>query len=386
MLKKFVTDDQIQNVIDGLNKIYDQMKIKNKFSALEIKNFMESYFEKSGYREKNKSSKNNNILVIHDSGIGDFITISAFLRELRRIYPKSHIDLLVNKKAVPLAETCPYIDNLIVIDLYLGKFDEFFEFYQYVMDVVRDLLHRKIDIAFNLGQHPGSNLLAYMSGAKERINNGAHSDHNEFINLGKIPFDYFSELMTTEIDTTDLKNPHYSELYICILKNYAKTRINNRELEIWFSPNDRFLAEINLQRFDNKKIYAISLGGGFKNKHWKAENFAKLINMILKNESATFAIFGGPSEIADAEIIKSIVDEQFIIDFTGKFNYRQSMALLNLCDCYIGNDTGLMHAATALKIPVLTPNCFANDIEMTPASSLQRYHPYKVPSVVVRPK
>ena len=170
------------------------------------------------------------------------------------------------------------------------------------------------------------------------------------------------------------------------MKNYAKTRINNRELEIWFSPNDKFLAEINLQRFDDKKIYAISLGGGFKNKHWKAENFAKLINMILKNESATFAIFGGPSEIADAEIIKSIVDEQFIIDFTGKFNYRQSMALLNLCDCYIGNDTGLMHAATALKIPVLTPNCFANDIEMTPASSLQRYHPYKVPSVVVRPK
>ena len=48
-----------------------------------------------------------------------------------------------------------------------------------------------------------------------------------------------------------------------------------------------------------------------------------------------------------------------------------------------------MHAATAFNIPVLTPFCFPSDLNLgrlMPISSLNRYYPYGVPSVVVQPE
>ena len=74
------------------------------------------------------------------------------------------------------------------------------------------------------------------------------------------------------------------------------------------------------------------------------------------------------------------------MDLTNKANYRQSAAVLNLCDAYIGNDTVTMHLAAAVKIPVLEVNCFPSDLEIKIGDTLAVYYLYGVPNVIVRPK
>ena len=404
MRQQFVDKENIQHLIDGLNKLYEHMVNTNTVDADDIKNFMEPYFEEAGYREKSikskiKSNKHKikndikndvkNILIIHDSGIGDFIITSATIREIRRIFPKSHITLLISQFLFAMAEGCPYVDKIVIYNCYLQKYKDFFDFYKNSIDIVQHLLRRKFDISFSFGQHPGAFLFSYMTGSKEIIDmHGSIGRFEEDFQSGIIPADFFESLLTFKTNIEGLKNPHDNERYLQILQNYSKVHIQNKKLEIWFNPMDNFLAEVNLRAVDNKKLYAISMGSNMQLtvKRWSPEKYAQLINMILAEEDAMFVILGGANETKDGEIVESLVEKNHIINLTNKINFRQSAAVLNLCDCYIGNDTGMIHAAATLKIPVLSPNCFPVDMEMTPASFPQRYYPYNVPSVIVQPK
>ena len=190
------------------------------------------------------------------------------------------------------------------------------------------------------------------------------------------------------ISTTDYSKTHDNEHFLDIVSNYTKCKIHNKKLEVWLSPADKFKAELHLQRASNKKLYAIVMGSNnsLKCKRWAPENYAKLINLILKEEEAVFVILGGEEEVKSAEIITSLVDERYLINLAKQLNYRESAAVLSFCDCYIGNDTGLMHAAAALNIPVLSPNSFPADMQLTSDSFLVRFYPYDVPSVIMQPE
>ena len=391
MRVNFVSQNDIQLVIKGFDKLYEHIIKTGQLDAENIKNFMEPYFKEAGYREivkKKDKNFNKNILIIHDAGIGDFIIISAVIREIRRIYQKAHITLIVTKLSLSLAETCPYIDEVIAINKSFNKLKDIFIFYKNeLLDVTKQLLKRRFDIAFSFTQYPSSQLIAYASGAKERIEELWISDVDKAFKLGYIPMSFFGTLATYRNDFKKLKNPHFNECCINILQNYSKVNIKNKKLEVWLSPIDNFVAETLLQSFNGRKIYAISMGSnkGLHRKRWNPENYAKLINMILEQENSIFVILGGISEIEEGNIVASLVNPDNLVNLTDKLTLRQSIAVLNLCDYYIGNDTGMMHAAAALNIAVLSPNCFPMDLQMFPTSFPQKYYPYGVPSVIVRP-
>ena len=140
-----------------------------------------------------------------------------------------------------------------------------------------------------------------------------------------------------------------------------------------------------------QNIYALGMGGREKRKHYPPEKYAKLVEKILNEDAeTTFVIFGGgKDDEISAQIFKQNLDERIftehVIDLTNKTNYRQSAAILTLCNMYIGNDTGIMHVAAAAKCPVLCPNCFAADIPINRADYVRFFSPYHVPSVTVQP-
>src|SRR5438270_6627548 len=57
------------------------------------------------------------ILIIRNGdGIGDFVLMSALLRELRAFFSECEIHLVISTLTRPLAERCPYLDRIIVFD------------------------------------------------------------------------------------------------------------------------------------------------------------------------------------------------------------------------------------------------------------------------------
>ena len=74
-----------------------------------------------------------------------------------------------------------------------------------------------------------------------------------------------------------------------------------------------------------------------------------------------------------------------VIDLTGKTDYRQSAAILSLCDMYVGSNTGTMHIAAAVRTPVLSLHCCAADLNIKFPDHIA-YRPYHVPTITVQPK
>ena len=92
-------------------------------------------------------------------------------------------------------------------------------------------------------------------------------------------------------------------------------------------------------------------------KTWPAENFIEVINFLTAKDgpmpNARVAVFAAPGEEAQAGIVLNAIPPERCIDGIAKGNPGEVAAALARCDFFIGNDSGLMHAAAASGVATL---------------------------------
>lgn len=108
---------------------------------------------------------------------------------------------------------------------------------------------------------------------------------------------------------------------------------------------------------DGAPVIGVGPSANWIGKTWPAENFIEVINWMTSDDGvmphARVAIFAAPGEEAQAKpVLESIPPERRIVGIA-KGTPGEVAAALAKCDFYIGNDSGLMHAATAAKVPTL---------------------------------
>lgn len=90
-------------------------------------------------------------------------------------------------------------------------------------------------------------------------------------------------------------------------------------------------------------------------KTWAADNFIAVLKWLTSHDGPMFdarvAVFAAPGEEAQARPVLESIPENRRIDMIAKGTPGEAAAVLSLCDFYIGNDSGLMHAAAATGIP-----------------------------------
>jgi heptosyltransferase III len=106
-----------------------------------------------------------------------------------------------------------------------------------------------------------------------------------------------------------------------------------------------------------EKILGVGPTANWIGKTWPRENFVELLRRLTAR-GAVFhnwrvAVFAAPGEEDDAQFVLQTVPEDNRIDLIAKTNPAVAAACLARCHFYIGNDSGLMHAAAAAGIPTL---------------------------------
>ena len=389
MRPTFVDQRAVNYVIDGLQKFYLHCAETKEFSAEEMINFMEPIFERAGYRNFDMSgSRKTHILIIHDGAVGDFISMSAAIRELRRCYPDAYIIMMVTPMAMNLAEVCPYVDELFPNPM---PWDEIPSTFQRNIDHAKFLLRRKIDMVYAFTHFPSTNMLAYMSGAIHRVSFEFNYEDSVKIETGPV---YATMPLVNFKAPLRLFGTHNIEKNLGLLDYALHLPLPNRDPEVWFTPGELSRVQITFSNHiaDGEKIYALCMGGTRASKKWAAENYAELFKTIIESEpEVQIAIVGGgDADAYYAEVFKQHLGEEIVkahvLDFTNQTSFRQSAAILSCCDMYIGNDTGTLHMAAAVKIPILAVHYFAADLEQADHTTIRGDYPYHVPAVVVQPK
>ena len=204
-----------------------------------------------------------------------------------------------------------------------------------------------------------------------------------------MPIRYGMNLCQTLLPLYEYGN-HAVDTAFSLLESGLHSPVANREIEIWYTPLDYTVAK-NFVGNARHPLYALVFGGNRMIKHYPPEKYAQVVKMILEDEpAATFVILGGGhNDTISAQVLKQNLDEKIfaehVIDLTGKTNYRQTAAVLSFCDMYIGNDTGALHAASAVKCPVLAVFPFPSDLQASRTDAIRLFRPYRVPNVVIQP-
>ncbi|MBW1842382.1 MAG: lipopolysaccharide heptosyltransferase II, partial [Deltaproteobacteria bacterium] len=87
-------------------------------------------------------------------------------------------------------------------------------------------------------------------------------------------------------------------------------------------------------------------------KQWPPERFARLSDRLHRFEGAHIIIFGGPDDRGLGEQISWMMRHK-PIDLSGRTRLGEAMALIERCRLFVTNDSGLMHVAAALNVPLI---------------------------------
>lgn len=354
--------------------------------------FMEQKFFQAGYRDLPKiprsHSAQTNILLIHDTSAGDLILMSPVIREIRRVYPHAKIKLLLSYVAENLAECCPHVDEIISFQDN-KKIPDIKGYFEFAFQQAKNFLNERIDICYAFGHFAYTPLIMYMCGAKERI---CFLFNREKYGGGNTPFPLNNSMniFATKSAPPFLYGSHHVDCNMSLLDFQLGAPVFDRHLEIWCDKEDVEIAK-NIFQGRSGNFYALNMGGSAGCKKYPPQNYAAVVKMILQEEpEINFIILGGgDKDLESAKVFRESLGEEIFnkhfIDATDKLTYRQSALAVSHCKMYIGNDSGIMHAAAAVKCPVLAVFAFPADAPKHLFDTVRAYRPYKTPNVVIQP-
>jgi heptosyltransferase-2 len=115
------------------------------------------------------------------------------------------------------------------------------------------------------------------------------------------------------------------------------------------------LAELGINV--SKRFIGISPSAAYGSaKQWLPERFGKLIKRIRKEiADSEIVLFGSSKERENiSKIFNNIGDKNDNIhNLAGRLSLRESIAAISLCNVFVSNDSGLMHVASSLRVPLV---------------------------------
>lgn len=360
--------------------------------SFNIKNFfqqMEGEFNRLGFREKSAKVGVDNILLLRFDAVGDFVLTSAAIREVRMNYPYAFITLVVSKVVYPLAERCPYVNEVLIFKPTQSN-NPIDEVVNAVNFASLNLWKRRYNLCFSFRYWMDNNtwLIAYLSGAVERVGysmtaNGIYFGRNPRQEKTATDFAFTHSVVQPKKIVHDVARTLY------LLESYG-LKICRTDLEVWIDKTDLRKAEKILEGFaPNRLKIAVGIGGGHPARHYPIEKYLVAFKKLIES-GAAIVILGGPSESEEAKFLEENLPKEFVKNIvTINPTWRVTAAITSKLDMYVGNDTGTQHVAAALKKPIVELSPEAKDRETIFERGLSQpsqYYPWQTLTIVLQPE
>lgn len=304
------------------------------------------------------------ILVIKYSGIGDVVNVTPALRLLKAIYPNADIDFIASEWTEPATRYNPNIRKTYVIkNEWVRKMT--LPGAANLAAILLKLRMEKYDAALVFQQSHLFRKLVKWAG----ITNAVYfCDSNPQAN--EVAFDEEIHIIDNNLNLTvkllSGLGVEKSRIDTAISQTGKHTDWIIREEEK--KEADGIFRQHNIT--PGTKIIGLVAGGAFNPvrdeseiRQWGVDNYRELIEKFKEKGNIRILLAGGPNDKAVSEELEK-GNTGFVINLAGKIPLRVSAALLARCSLVISNDTGPMHIAGAVGVPLIgifgpTPSKFA---------------------------
>ncbi len=306
------------------------------------------------------------ILIRETNWLGDAVMTTPALMRLREKFPDAHITLLTPEKLRDLWLAHPAVNEMISIAPA-----------ENVFSVGRKLRAGNFDLALVLPNSPRSALEAWLAGIPQRVG-GARPWRNFFltqavparteaVQMGDRSPAEIRRLAAAGVSRRTDRNDRvftnaaaahqlYEYLHLVAALG-ANPEPLTPQLVVTPGEIEAVRKKFGLNEIQ-RPLFGLNPGAEYgPAKRWPVEKFIAAASDIQTRTNCTWLVFGGRADVDIANRIESAIPSppSAILDLAGKTSLRELMALLKLCRVLLTNDTGPMHVAAALGIPVVVP-------------------------------
>ena len=265
------------------------------------------------------------ILIIRFSSIGDIVLSTSFLSTIKAQFPNSEVHFLTLDRFSSILENQPNVDRLIVLNSKSG--------YKDLLGLNNIIKKSNYDKIFDL--HSSIRSLIITLGLNDIVSRIKKPRLFRFLlfqfHVNLFPKNFSAIHMYHQCLDTNLES------------DYPSTHLVVTSLE-------RKIAKKMLKEYGvNGQFIALVPGAAWERKQWSVEKYGEVINMITSSSKMNLVMFGSEKDEINDRIANLNVE---VTNMSGKTNLRQAMSLLSLSKVVFGSDTGLLHIAEALGIPV----------------------------------
>lgn len=281
---------------------------------------------------------------------------TPFVRALKNTLKDCNIDYFTKVETASLLQGNPYIT-----EIHMLKERNFAALSEKVMELRR----RSYDMVIDLHRNPRSwYTRTKLSGGKKVKMRRDRFRRWLLVHMG---VDYYPE----SIDSVAVR-------YFSAVDGLFDPPIapDDKGLDLFLNEKDRAKA----RRFigdSREKFIVIAPSAHWETKRWLAEKFAETADILAQRYKTQTVILGAHEDKELTAKVCSMMKTSGL-DLAGKLSIRETAAVIENSLLFIGNDTGLMHIASALNIP--------GAAIFGPTTKHLGYFPYRSRLVVVERK
>jgi heptosyltransferase II len=314
------------------------------------------------------------ILIRATNWVGDAIMALPALRHVRASFPEAHISILARPYVADIYRHQQIADEFIAYDaqgLHAG--------FSGRERLAKELRAQKFDVALLLQNAFDAAWLAWRAGIPRRI--GYARDGRSFLLTDAIAVPRAGEIP-----------PHEKFYYLELLRRagWLPSLGDETFIQLAIAREQSDAAEQRLRSAGSppdKLRIAVAAGASYGSaKCWPPDRFADTLNHLQHRATADVILFGTPAESA---VNEAIAEKLQIppINMTGQTTIAELPALLSSCHVFLGNDSGAMHVAAAVGLPVVAvfgPTDPLGTAPVTPRRTIVQEKPYCSPCFLRR--
>lgn len=311
-----------------------------------------------------QGSNPRRLLVRGVNWLGDAVMTTPALRRLREALPGTHITLLTRSKLAELWQAHPTLDDILCIE----PGDS-------VWTVGRKIRLHDFDAALVLPNSPRSAMEVFLGRIPRRIGyqkpwrnwllTEAVPARPGHVRMRKRDVPEIKRLITGNPQTAGRQcstsavppTAHQSRDYLHLVSHLgANPQPTAPELHV--TQAEVAAARSKFDILAEPIWVGINAGAEYgPAKRWPGERFSAVAAAVQQQNNCGFLIFGGPGDMDLATQLAGAMESARLTvrNLAGRTSLRELMALLSCCRALLTNDTGPMHVAAALGVPVIVP-------------------------------
>jgi len=266
------------------------------------------------------------ILIVQTAFIGDAILITPLIREAKRFFPNSSIDVMVTPETSAIMLNNPNIDSLVLFNKRNSKIFSFF-------NTLKEIKKKNYDIAFSPHSSITTALLLFIPQIPIRIG-FARWLARKFLTLKVYNIGQYHKIEKN----LRLLTPFSSEKFSMQTEIFPTSEMQSKAIHL-----------LSDMKVGCNKIIAVAPGSNWFTKRWPKEHYKYVIKKLTELNFGI--VFIGSKE--ERDLCEEIMPEQNTINFAGELSIIESAAVIKNCDLMICNDSGALHIANAVQTDVM---------------------------------